>query len=51
VCNLIVAKNIFGLTKNSEEIAQENKVKLVNRNKIKSLLKGNRISLVDLSLD
>lgn len=50
VCNLIVATNTVGFTKNAEEIAQENKVELVNRDKIKRLLKGNRISLTDLRI-
>ena len=51
VCNLIVATNTVGFTRNAEEIAQENKVELVNRDKIKRLLRSNRISLTDLPID
>ena len=49
-CNLIVATNTIGFTKNAEQTAQGNKVELVNRDKIKSLLKNNKISLADLSI-
>lgn len=50
VCNLIVATNTVGFTKGAEKIVQDNQVELVNRDKIKSLLKGNRISLTDLRI-
>ena len=50
VCNLIVATNTVGFTKGAEKIAQDNKVELVNRDKIKNLLKSNRISLTDLRI-
>ena len=50
VCNLIVATNTLGFTKNAEAIAQGNKVELVNREKIKSLLKNNKILLADLPM-